>query len=145
MEAAQRQSSVSDQLDAPHAPGIADVSMRNHFFIRRLYLDAKLGMCDWEKATLQPVVIDMQFQLPNGLSCLTDRLEHTIDHRAVVERIRAFVLSNHYDLIEAMAEGIAGLLRDQFDVAWVTLSVTKHRPFPSTEVGITIERGERVC
>jgi 7,8-dihydroneopterin aldolase/epimerase/oxygenase len=118
---------------------------RSRFFIRRLYLDAKLGLCEWERVGLQPVVIDMEFQLPTGISCLTDRLEHTIDHRTVVERIRAFVHGRHYDLVEALAEGIARLMQSQFGVTWLALSVTKHRPFPSTEVGISIERGARNC
>jgi len=118
-------------------------AVRSTFFIRRLYLDAKLGLCDWEKVTLQPVSVDLEYQLPSGLSCLTDRLEHTIDHCRVVERLRAFVLNQHHDLVEALAENIAQLLQDEFAAPWVNISVTKQRPFPATQVGVTLERGTR--
>lgn len=118
-------------------------AVRSNFFIHRLHLDARLGLCDWERATPQPITVDLEFQLPNGLSCLTDRLEHTIDHRHIVERLRGFASNQHHDLVEALAENIAQLLQSEFAVPWVNVSVTKQRPFPATEVGVTLERGAR--
>jgi len=55
----------------------------------------------------QPIIIDLECGLPIDLACVTDRLEHTIDYAAVVERLRSIVLSHRCELAEAMAQPTA--------------------------------------
>ena len=60
------------------------------------------------------------------------------------DRVQKFVGDSSFQLVETLAERIAGIVRDEFDVAWVRVRV--HKPGAirgSRDVGIDIERGER--
>ena len=73
-----------------------------------------------------------------------DNIEQTLDYRAVSKRVAAFVQESKFHLIETMVEQVAALIRDEFGVSWVR--VTVHKPGAvrgSRDVGIAIERGER--
>jgi dihydroneopterin aldolase len=119
-----------------------DATKRTNFYIRQLHMEADLGLCDWEKSAFQPVIVDLEYRLPSGLSCISDLLTDTIDHRVVVQKIRALAVQRHFDLVETLAEQIAHMLQTEFGVSWVALSVTKERPHPSLHVGVAIERGQ---
>ena len=90
----------------------------------------------------QPIIVDLECALPSDLACVTDRLEHTIDYAAVVERLRSIVLSHRCELAEAMAHHIAMLIQTEFGVSWTTVSISKLAPFPGVEVGVTLVRGD---
>ncbi len=150
-----RRSNSSPQSDSyltiasGHAP-LADVSAhpstrstRSRIFIRRLQIDARIGVYDWEKLALQPVVIDLEFALSSELACHTDRLGDAIDYSAVVERMRELATEKHYELVEAMAETMAMAIQQEFGVPWLNLTLSKLAPFPGAEVGIVVERGQR--
>jgi 7,8-dihydroneopterin aldolase/epimerase/oxygenase len=115
---------------------------RNRFFIRRLRLDAWTGVNESEKAMPQPIIVDLECALPSDLACVTDRLEHTIDYAAVVERLRSVALSHRCELAEAMAHHIAMLIQTEFGASWTTASISKLAPFPGVEVGVTLVRGD---
>lgn len=115
---------------------------RNRFFIRRLRLDAWIGVDEAEKATPQPIMVDLECALPSDLACITDRLEHTIDYAAVVERIRSIALSHRCELAEAMAHHIASSIQAEFGSPWTSISLSKLAPFPGMEVGVTLVRGD---
>jgi dihydroneopterin aldolase len=58
--------------------------------------------------------------------------------------LQAFVGDSSFQLVETLAENIARIIRDEFDVAWVRVKV--HKPGAirgSKDVGVEIERGER--
>jgi dihydroneopterin aldolase len=150
-----RRASNSPQADSyltiasGHAP-LAEVSAhpstrstRSRIFIRRLQIDARIGVYDWEKTAFQPVIIDLEFGLASELACHTDRLGDAIDYSAVVERMRQLATARHYELVEAMAETMAMTIQQEFGVPWLNLTLSKLAPFPGAEVGIVVERGQR--
>lgn len=114
----------------------------DRFFIRRLRLDAWIGANEAEKATPQPIIVDLECGLPSDLACSTDRLEHTIDYGAVVQRLQRVVLTHRCDLVEAMADHIAMVIRTEFGAPWTTVSISKLAPFPGVEVGVALMRGD---
>jgi dihydroneopterin aldolase len=136
-------------IAAGHAP-LADVaahpaarSTRSRIFIRHLQIEASIGVYDWEKAAMQPVLLDLEFGLASELACHTDRLADAIDYSAVVGRLRQLATARHYELVEAMAEAMAMAVQQEFGVPWLVLTLSKLAPFPGAEVGIVVERGQR--
>ncbi len=115
----------------------------SRIFVRRLRIEARIGVYDWEKAALQPVVIDLEFGLPSELACHTDRLGDSVDYAEVAKRLGELAVERHYELVEAMAEAMVMALQREFGVPWLVLSLSKTAPFPGSEVGIVIERGRR--
>jgi len=127
----------------PTVPDSLEAVARSYFFIRRLHLDAKLGLDDWERAAVQPLEADVKYTLPHGRSCLTDRLEDTVDHLTVAQKLRSFAVREQHELLQQLAFGMIDLLQNEFGFPWISLALTKRRPHPVIAEGITLERGVR--
>lgn len=116
---------------------------RNRIFVRGLQLQARIGVYAWEKASPQPIVLDIECALPSAKACHSDRIDDTVDYGVMVERVRALAMERHCELVETMAERMAEMIQFEFGVPWLELTLTKTAPIPGTEVGITIERGDQ--
>lgn len=116
----------------------------NVIFLHEYKLDVVIGIYPWERHLPQTLQLDIDIALPSGRAGETDRVEDTIDYGAVVAAIEQSVQARRFDLLEAFAEHIAALIRNQFGAPWVRLSVTKLGMLPRIKrVGLTIERGTR--
>ena len=112
-------------------------------FLHEYKLDLVIGVYAWERHMPQTVQLDIEIGLPSGAG-QTDRLEDTIDYGRVVQAIEASIQQRHFDLLEAFAEHIAQLIRNDFKAPWVRISVTKLGMLSHIKrVGLTIERGQR--
>lgn len=142
-EGARRRTDAYVTIPAGHAPrGEPAAALPGcRIFIRRLQIDARIGVYEWEKIARQPVVLDLEFGLLSDAACRSDRLADTVDYARVVERLRTLATCRHYELVESLAETMAQALQQEFGVPWLTLSLSKLAPFPGAEVGIVIERG----
>ena len=113
-------------------------------FVTDLRVETIVGIWDWERQVPQTVRIDLEMAADIRRAAETDSIDATLDYRAVSKRVAAFVAESRYQLIETMVEAIAEIIRAEFGVPWVRVSV--HKPFAvrgSKDVGIVIERGER--
>jgi dihydroneopterin aldolase len=112
-------------------------------FLEELKIDTIIGIWDWERQIRQTVVIDLEMSADIAAAAATDQVEDTLNYKLVAKRLQQFVSESSFQLVETLAERIAGLIRDEFGVAWV--KVTLHKPGAirgSKDVGIIIERGE---
>ncbi|MBP9608922.1 MAG: dihydroneopterin aldolase, partial [Laribacter sp.] len=82
--------------------------------------------------------------IPSEAPCHSDNIGDTIHYGVVVERLRATLAEQHFLLIEALAEHIARIVREEFGAPWVRVAVTKLGILPGVKkVGVQIERGHR--
>ncbi len=113
-------------------------------FLRELKVDTIIGIWDWERKIRQTIVIDLEMSADIARAAATDDIKDTLDYKGVAKRVQQFVGDSSFQLVETLAERIAGIIRDEFGVAWVRVRV--HKPGAirgSRDVGIDIERGER--
>ncbi len=113
-------------------------------FLRELRVDTIIGIWEWERKIRQTIVIDLEMSADIRRAAATDDIEDTLDYKGVAKRVQQFVAESSFQLVETLAERIAGVVRDEFDVAWVRVQV--HKPGAirgSRDVGIDIERGTR--
>jgi len=113
-------------------------------FLDELKIDTIIGIWDWERKIRQTVIIDLEMSADIAKAAATDSVEDTLNYKSVAKRIQEFVGNSSFQLVETLAERIAAIVRDEFDVAWV--KVTVHKPGAirgSKDVGIEIERGQR--
>lgn len=113
-------------------------------FLDELKIDTIIGIWDWERKIRQTVVIDLEMSADIARAAATDSVEDTLNYKSVAKRIQGFVGDSSFQLVETLAERIAGIIRDEFGVAWVKVRV--HKPGAirgSKDVGIEIERGEQ--
>ena len=106
-----------------------------------LKIKAVIGIWEWEKRNPQIISIDLEMETDVNKASETDSIKDALDYKAVAKRIKEFVQSNQFELIETLIEKMAQLILDEFKIQWLKLTISK--PFAirgSRNVGICIER-----
>ena len=112
-------------------------------FIRDLRIDTVIGIYDWERSIKQTVHIDLELATDIARAAATDRIEDTLNYKAVAKRVIAFVEESSFQLVETLAERIVALVREEFSVVWVRLTLNKGGAVRGAKgVGVIIERGK---
>ena len=112
-------------------------------FLHELKVDTIIGIWEWERRIRQTVVIDLEMSADIAKAAASDDVADTLNYKSVAKRIQEFVAESSFQLVETLAERIAAIIRDEFDVAWVKVAV--HKPGAirgSKDVGVRIERGD---
>lgn len=96
-------------------------------------------MHDWEQRIIQQLKLDIT--IPVDLSNCHDTLANTINYDELCQRITTFVESNTFALIETVAEQVATLIKDTFQINQLTVSVSKpHAVKNAGNIRVTIVR-----
>lgn len=113
-------------------------------FLHELKVDTIIGIWDWERKIRQTVVIDLEMSADIAKAAASDSVDDTLNYKQVAKRVETFIRDSSFQLVETLAERIAGIVRDEFDVAWVRVRVNKPGAIRnSRDVGVLVERGER--
>ena len=112
-------------------------------YIRDLKIETVIGVNDWEREVRQTVSLDLEMATDIQGAADTDDIADTLDYKAVAKRLIDFVEGTDFQLVESIAERVAGIVREEFGVSWVRLRVSKPGAVTGArEVGFVIERGE---
>lgn len=110
-----------------------------------LRVDTVIGVYEWERDIRQAVVLDLEMAMDNRAAAANDAIGDAVDYAAVSARLLEFIGGSEFQLIETMAEAVAGIVRDEFGVAWLRLKVAKPGAVKEADtVAVVIERGEAV-
>jgi dihydroneopterin aldolase len=113
-------------------------------YIKALRADTVIGVYDWERDIRQTVVLDLEMASDNRRAASNDAIADAVDYDAISTRVLAFIEGSKFQLIETMAEQIAALVLDEFQIPWLRLKLSKPGAVAQAEdVGVLIERGER--
>ncbi|PID61804.1 MAG: dihydroneopterin aldolase [Gammaproteobacteria bacterium] len=113
----------------------------DRIFIRNLTVDTIIGIHEHEKREAQPLVIDLEMANDIRPAAASRDIGDALDYQAITERLRAYLETSECLLVETLAEELAGMIMEEFDVPWLRLTLTKPQAMPgSTLVGLTIER-----
>ena len=113
-------------------------------FIRELKVDTVVGIYDWEKRMRQHVVLDIEMGADIARAARSDAIADTLDYKAVAKRVQQFVQESQFGLVETLAERVAGVIMQEFQVPWVKVSLNKPGAVSgSKSVGVVIERGKK--
>lgn len=113
----------------------------DRIFLRGLQVECIIGFIEWERRIKQTVVIDVELPVDCARAAETDEVANTVDYKKVAKRIIAFVEASDFKLVESLAHRIAMTVLEEFDLAWVRLSVNKPGAIRgSRDVGVTIQR-----
>ena len=110
-------------------------------FIRALKTEAIIGIYDWERQVKQTVLLDIDFSADIRKAALSDSVEDTRNYKAVAKRVLNFIADSQFHLVETLAEHVAMLILEEFDVAWVSIVLSKPGAVRnSRDVGVALER-----
>ncbi len=113
-------------------------------FIRGLRIDTTIGIHDWEKQVRRPVILDLDLGSDIAHAAATDRIADALDYDAVTRRLVQEVSGNRFELVETLAEHCAAILREEFSIPWLRLSLNKPGAVGNgVDVGVVIERGQQ--
>ena len=111
-------------------------------FLHDLKVETVIGIWDWERKIRQTVVIDLDMAADIQKAAATDDVKDTLNYKQVAKRVQQFVGDSEFQLVETLAERIAGIVTDEFGVAWVRVRVNKPGAIRGArDVGVVIERG----
>ena len=113
-------------------------------FLRGLRIETVIGIYDWEKEIRQPVILDLEMSTDVATAAASDRIEDAVDYKAVSKRLKEYIGEGRFELVETLAERCADIIRNEFGVRWVRLTVNKIGAVTDAkDVGVIIERGVR--
>lgn len=110
-------------------------------FIKDLRVRAILGVRDWERETVQDILINVIVFTDTRSAALSDSLEDCVDYSQLVKDIRAAVMAARRYTVEALSEDIARLCLSRKGVSRVIVRVEKPAAVSeAASAGIEIER-----
>ena len=113
-------------------------------FIHDLRIETVIGIYDWERKIRQIISLDIEMATDIRKAASSDSIDDALSYKSVAKRLIEFVEQSEYELVEALAEEICRIVREEFAVPWVKL--TLHKPGAvrgSKSVGVIVERGDK--
>jgi len=113
-------------------------------FLRDLKIDTVIGIYGWERRVRQILIFDLEMSADVAKAAKTDDIEDALNYKSIAKRFQQYFSEGEFELIEPLAEECARTIREEFNVAWVKLTLNKKGAVRgATDVGVIIERGER--
>ena len=110
-------------------------------YVHGLSVDCVIGVWEWERRIKQKIEIDLDMAADIAAASRNDRLEDTLNYKAIAKRVISHVADSQYKLVETLAESIAKILIDEFTVPWCRVKINKGRALRGARsVGVVIER-----
>lgn len=113
-------------------------------YLNDLKIDTVIGIYDWERRIKQTVSFDLEMATDIRKAASSDSIQDTLDYKAVAKRLISFVSESEFQLVETLAEQVANIILNEFNVPWVRVRLNKKGAVRyAGDVGIIIERGVR--
>ena len=110
-------------------------------FLRELKIETIIGFWEWERRIKQMVSIDLEIGTDARIAAQSDGIAGTLNYEQLAKRLVEFVGDAQYQMVEALATAIGGLVIREFGAPWVKVSVAKPGAVAAArDVGIVIER-----
>ena len=113
-------------------------------FLNDLKTEAIIGIFDWERQVKQTILIDLEVSADVRKAALSDSIQDTLNYKRVAKRLLEYIDTTSFHLVETLAESIAMLVIEEFNVAWIKVTLNKPGAIRSSRsVGIIIERDRK--
>ena len=110
-------------------------------FIRSLKCETTLGVYDWERVSLRPVLLDLEIGAASNEAFEHDSAKGLMNYDSISKHLTAALRELHYRTVERLAEHIAQMGLSEFHAPWVKVTVGKPGAVRNAaRVGATIER-----
>ena len=120
---------------------MTDTKQQDYIFLERMQIETIVGIWDWERKIRQTVSVDLKMAADIRRAAATDHIDDTLDYKSVAKRVQAFVADSEFQLVETLAERIAGIVLDEFAIPWVEVRVAKPGAIRGADdVGVCIRR-----
>lgn len=113
----------------------------DEIFIKGLKVRCVIGINENERREKQDVLIDITVFTDTRKAAESDKIEDAVDYERLKNRILEMVENSRFQLVETLAENIAGTCLDDSRIERVTVSVEKPGALTfAKSVGVVITR-----
>ncbi len=113
-------------------------------YLHDLKVDCVIGIFEWERRIKQTIHIDLDMAADIRRAAASDAIADALDYKAVAKRLVDFAGHSQFQLVETLAEKIAGIVLAEFKVPWVRVRINKKGAVRNADaVGVIIERGDK--
>jgi dihydroneopterin aldolase len=110
-------------------------------FLHELNVETVIGIEDWERKIRQTVSIDLEMGADIRRAAETDSIDNALNYKAVAKRVQRFVAESEFQLVETLAEKIAELVLQEFELPWIRVRASKPGAIRGAKnVGVLIHR-----
>lgn len=110
--------------------------------LQGLAIETIIGVYEWERKRRQTVVLTLEMSADVAKAAVSDDLADALDYHALSERLIEYVENSAFQLIETLAERVCELVRNEFGVAWLRLTLEKPDAVAAAKTtALVIERG----
>lgn len=135
------ESDLTDPIQLRAVPQPDQRPARRHLFIRDLVIACDIGVHAHEHGRPQRVAFNIDITLRDDGPPPADDLSHVLSYEDLVIGIRALARHGHVNLVETLAERVAGLCFTDDRVLVARVRIEKLDVFPDAAgVGVEIER-----
>jgi 7,8-dihydroneopterin aldolase/epimerase/oxygenase len=107
--------------------------------IHGLTVTTRIGVYGWEQQIAQRLLIDITI-FADFRAC-DDQLAKTIDYDKLCQQVTHYIESQAFQLIETVADGVAQLIKTEFNIEQLTVSVSKpHAIKNAANIQVTVTR-----
>ncbi len=113
-------------------------------FIKQLEVDAIIGIYDFERTEKQPVVFDIEMAWDIELAAKSESIDDALNYKTLSDQLTEYVGNSQFQLIETLAESVAQIILNEYQVQWLRLTLFKPNALAGdTNVGVEITRARK--
>ena len=110
-------------------------------FLNGLQVETVIGIFEWERSIRQIVSLDLELACDARVAAKSDSIDAAINYKDIAKRLIDFIGNSEFQLVESLAEAVARLLIEEFEISCLRLSLAKPSAIEGyKEVGVIIER-----
>lgn len=99
--------------------------MPDTLVISELAAQCRVGVSEEERATPQPIWVDLEVAIDAAAAARRDDVQDALDYAALVSTVKQCVESKPYHLLETIAEDVAAVVLQRFETKQVFVRVKK--------------------
>ena len=112
--------------------------------IEQLEISARIGVPEEERVTPQRLTINISFWPYQQTRDLADNIHNAVNYSVVADETKSFVRGQSVNLIETLADQVAGHLLKTFPIQKVTVEVRKFALPDAKYVSVTVTRSASI-
>lgn len=110
-------------------------------FIKDLLIRGIIGINDWERASLQDILINIIIEFDVSKSARSDNIKDTLNYRSLTKSIIEYVENSKHYLVESLATEVARICCVEFKAPKSTVRIEKPNAIRfASSVGVEITR-----
>jgi len=110
-------------------------------FITDLRADAIIGIYERERTIKQTISIDLELGADIAKAASRDNIVDALNYKDLSKQVESYVSQSQFQLIETLAERVAELILNEFNVPWLSLTLHKVGALSNSgDVGVRIKR-----